>query len=118
MAVPLPLPVPAPNTVSQLALLVAAQPQLAVVVTATLPPPPRTVKFCVVGLSVKEQVSSSVMVRMAVLGVPSTGPPLGLLNARLTVSLPSTALSLQSVMAKVLGLPSPSAHDTVPAAMT
>jgi hypothetical protein len=53
------------------------------------------------------------MVSVAAVGVPRVAPPVGLVRVRLTVSLPSTSVSLMIGMVKVL-LVSPMPKLSVP----
>jgi hypothetical protein len=57
---------------------------------------------------------TSIMVNTAVLGEPSVAPPVGLLSVRLTVSLPSVALSVKIGTLNVLLAVSPLAQLNVP----
>ena len=58
-------------------------------------------------------VSLSMIVNVAVVWLPSVAPPVGLLRVRLTVSFPSTSVSLVIGTVNVL-LVSPAANVNVP----
>jgi hypothetical protein len=61
--------------------------------------------------------SSLTMVSVAA-APPRVAPPVGALNARDTVSSPSTVVSPTRVTAKVFVAVSPAAHESVPLAAT
>jgi hypothetical protein len=68
-----------------------------------------------VGSTTPGDESLSTMVNTTDAGLPSVAPPVGLLNVKVTVSLPSTAVSSRTVTVNVL-LASPSAKVSVPLA--
>ena len=68
-------------------------------------------KYCPAGHDVG--LSSSVIVKTAVLRLPSVAPPVGLLSVRLTVSFPSASVSFRIGILTVLFVVSPSAKLTV-----
>ena len=60
-------------------------------------------------------VGVSTMVTVALLTLPRVAPPVGLLSRTANVSLPSTSASGRIPTVSVLGVLSPSAHESVPA---
>ena len=102
--------------VNHATLLAAVHAQPLAVVTLALALPPAPAIVCEVGEIEKEQVSLSIIVNVAALGVPMVAPPVALVKVRLTVSSPSKMLSSRIVTVKSLLPLSPAFQLSVPAA--